>query len=644
MKDAVIRRAADHGRHAISCATSIMRKWVSSLGRTVIALNIGALALGLLVTDATAESKRVLMLSSFGRDFQPWSEYAKATRIELERQSPRYVDIQDYPLVTARTAEDDPEVVFVEYLRALYRKQPPDLIIAVGAPAALFVQRRRTELFPAVPMLLTAVDQRFVQQSALTENDTAVAVRIEVPPLFDNILRLLPETRTVVVTLGASPVERVWRTEMEKSLKPFENRIEVIYCNDFTFDELLRLAEAPPPHTAIFWTPLRVDAAGVTHEGDLPLKRLYAATKAPIFSYDDVFFNGETVGGPMLPTADVVRETTNAAIRLLSGERASDIKVSPIGYAAPKFDWRQLQRWNIDANLLPPGSSILFRQQSAFERYRWQIILFAAALLLQASLITGLLYERRLRHSAEAEAQRRMSELAHVNRQATAGELSSSITHELNQPLGAILANAETAELMLNARSPDLEEIRQIIADIRRDDVRASTIINHLRGLLKKSPLEFRPLDLGEVIRQVIEILETTARRRRIAIVYLPPAAALGIQGDALYLQQLLMNLIVNAMDAISESDGTKREIIIRVAPAGRYAEIVISDSGPGIPADKIERIFDPFFTTKPHGMGMGLSIVQTIVSAHSGRVSADNQSAGGGAVFRIQLPLVPLQ
>ena len=581
------------------------------------------------------------MLNSFGKDFRPWSEYAKAIRIELERQAPWHVDVDDYPLVTARTAEDDAEIVFVDYLRALYRRQPPDLIIAVGAPAVLFAQRRRAQLFANVPIVLAAVDERFAQQSA--GHDTAVTVRIDIPPLFDNILRLLPQTRTVIVTLGASPIERVWRAEMEKSLQSFADRINVIYCNDFSFEQLLQLASSPPPHAAILWTPLRVDAAGVTHEGDLPLKRLSAATKAPIFSYDDVFFTGETVGGPMLPTADVVREATGAAIRILSGQKASEIKIPSIGYAPPRFDWRQLQRWKIDEKLLPPGSHVVFRQQSVFERYRWQIILFAAVVLLQAALISGLLYERRLRRSAEMEAQQRMSELAHINRQVTAGELSSSITHELNQPLGAILANAETAELMLNAQSPDLGEIRQIIADIRRDDQRASAIISHLRSLLKKSAPEFKYLDLGEIIREVIEILDATARRRKIAIVHMPLATTLGIQGDALYLQQLLMNLIVNAMDAISESESTKREIVIRVASAERFAEIVISDTGPGVPADKIERIFDPFFTTKPQGMGMGLSIVQTIVNAHNGRVSADNQK-GGGAVFRIQLPLAPPQ
>jgi signal transduction histidine kinase len=160
-----------------------------------------------------------------------------------------------------------------------------------------------------------------------------------------------------------------------------------------------------------------------------------------------------------------------------------------------------------------------------------------------------------------------------------------------------------------------------------------------LRSMLKKAPLEFKQLDLGAIIREVIEILEKTASRSRIAIQYMPPATAIGIQGDAIHLQQVLMNLIVNAMDAISDAGCLKREVVIRLAPAGRFAEVTISDSGPGISADKIQRIFDPFFTTKQDGMGMGLSIVQTIVRAHNGRVSVDSQTTSG-AVFRLHLPI----
>lgn len=609
--------------------------------KTSIAWCCGALiALVMLIGNAAAQSKQVLILHSFGRDFRPWNDYAIGIRTELERQSTWPLDIQDYPIVTARSADDRTELAFAAYLHALYAAKAPDLIISIGAPAAAFLNRFRNELFASVPALLTAVDQRFLQQDTLTPADTAVAVKIELAPLFENILRLRPETKSVLVMLGNSPPEQLWLTEMRQSLRSFEDRIEVIYCNDKSFEDMLRLAAAPPPNSAIFWTQLRVDAAGVVHEGDHSLRRLDAVANAPIFSYDETFFRGEIVGGPMLSMRDIVRQAASVAVRILGGEQAGEIKTPPIGYAAPKYDWRQLQRWNISESRLPAGSIIYFREQSTWQKYRWQILVVAAALLLQASLITGLLYERTLRRTAEGDARELMLELAHMNRQATAGEMSSSITHELNQPLGAILANAETAELMLNAQSPDLKEIRQIIADIRRDDQRASSVITRLRSLLKGQPFELKSVDLNEVIIDVIKILSAPARTRGINLIRALSATTPQVRGDAIQLQQVVLNLIVNAMDSISEGTTGRCEIVAATAPAGRFAEISIADSGPGIPPGAMKKIFEPFFTTKQQGMGMGLSIVRKIVSAHGGRIEAANQPSGG-AVFRVYLPLV---
>ncbi len=156
-----------------------------------------------------AEPKGVMLLHSFGRDFKPWSEYAKSIREELVRQSPWPLDITDHSLVSARSADEDPEAAFVEYLRALFAKRPLDLIVSIGAPAAAFVQRHRQQLFAATPMVFTAVDQRRVQYSVLTSMDAVVALRINYLAAIENILRVLPDTKNVMVVVGTSPNRKV---------------------------------------------------------------------------------------------------------------------------------------------------------------------------------------------------------------------------------------------------------------------------------------------------------------------------------------------------------------------------------------------------------------------------------------------------
>jgi signal transduction histidine kinase len=298
-----------------------------------------------------------------------------------------------------------------------------------------------------------------------------------------------------------------------------------------------------------------------------------------------------------------------------------------------------MERWKVSESSLPAGSDIRFREQGLWEKYRWQSFTAVAIVLLQAGLIAGLLYERKKRQDAEVESMHRMSELAHVNRNSTAGELSSSIAHELNQPLGSILTNSETAELILSSQSPDLNEVREIIADIKRDDLRASEVIRRLRSFMKRTPFETKDVDLNVLLREVFDFLSVQAEARDVALYLKASPETLRVKGDPVQLQQVVINLIVNSMDAMAAKSYERTVTGRAEINGGRMAVISISDSGPGIPTAKLSQVFDPFFTTKEQGMGIGLSIARTIILAHHGHIWAEND-VGGGAVLRVSLPL----
>jgi signal transduction histidine kinase len=304
------------------------------------------------------------------------------------------------------------------------------------------------------------------------------------------------------------------------------------------------------------------------------------------------------------------------------------------------YDWRELKRWHIRQSELPPGSTVLFRELTAWERYRWQILIIATVLVLEAALIVRLLHDRRRRRRAEIDAHQRMAELAELNRRSTVGELSASIAHELTQPLSAISHNAEAAALILRAQAPDLSELTDIVAGITRDQRCATEVIKRLRNLVDKNPSEIREIDLNEAVREVFEFLSATAAARHINLSTSLAAQALQVSGDRMQLQQVILNLVINGIDSIEGSENGERKIIGRTALVDTAsAEVTIEDSGPGIPPDKAEQIFEPFFTSKAGGMGMGLSIARTIVESHRGRIWAENRS-GGGAIFRFRVPL----
>jgi signal transduction histidine kinase len=614
--------------------------WTLRLTRLANIWTAAALVLLVSIGESAAQPKEVLFLHSFGQNFQPWATWSREIRNELNRQSPWPLDIQQFSLVTARNGDPAAEPKFIAYLEALYARRRPDLIVALGAPAARFVQQHRADLFPATPMLLAAVEERRVEQSMLSEQDTVVGVRLDEPAVIQNILRLLPKTKAIVVIIGNSPAERFWVADLKRILAPLlANGVELIFYNERPFEEILKGVSSLPPHTAILFGQLWVDSAGAVYGDKEPLKRIYEVANAPIFSVDQSYFNGEVVGGPMWSPVEGARPTAAVAVRMLGGEKADGIKTPAIEFSAPKYDWRQLQRWSISESRLPPGGEILFRAPTGLEQYSWQISFIAAVILLQAGLISILLHEHRRRQHAEVQARQRMSELAHVNRFSTAGEWTASIAHEINQPLGSILANAETAQAILKSPSPDMVELNEIVDDIVRDDRRAGEIIRRTRSLLRKAPFELKDLDLNDTAREIVDFLSTLAVARKVELTGSITPNTLPILGDHIQLQQVILNLVLNGIDAMKDTPGENRVVGIRTSRVAEFAELSVSDRGPGIPEDKLKDIFEPFFTSKAEGMGMGLSIARTIIEAHHGQIWAKNRDHGGASV-RIRIPL----
>ena len=584
-----------------------------------------------------AEHKRVMLLHSFGQDFKPWSEYAKDIRAELKRQSPWPLDIIENSLVTARFSDEDPEAPFVEYLTALFAKRPLDVIVSIGAPAADFVQRHRRRLFPTTPMVLTAVDQRRVQYSNLTGNDVAVAVNINYLSAFENILQVLPDTKDVIVVVGTSPIEKFWKEAIGKQAAPLTNRIKLSWTDELPFEELLKQASALPPHTAIFWELMIVDAAGVVHEGNLPLERLHAVANAPIFSYDESFFGNGIVGGPLLKVADTSRLTATVAVRILNGEKAGDIKVSPVEFSAPRFDWGQMQRWGISEKNLPPGSEILFRDPTVWEQYRAHILAVTAAILIQAALIFWLLYEHWRRQRAEILARNTISELSHVNRMATAGQLSASIAHEVNQPLAGIVANAQAALRWLE--KANVGEVREGLKRIVSDGHRASDIITNLRAMFKSDVQEKTLVDINKLVLSVLALVRIDLQKHEIKLQTQLDDRIPQVLGNQVQLQQVISNLVMNAIESMGSLQTRALRIKTELSQSNTV-HVSIEDTGTGIKSSDVAQLFKPMFTTKARGMGMGLSICQSIIENHDGRIWV-SPGATGGSIFQFELPMI---
>jgi len=239
-----------------------------------------------------------------------------------------------------------------------------------------------------------------------------------------------------------------------------------------------------------------------------------------------------------------------------------------------------------------------------------------------------------VRSRAEEALRRVQAELAHVARVATLGELTASIAHEVNQPITATVINARATLRWLAARPPDLEEARRALARIVEDSLRAGGIIGRVRDLMRKAPPRAGRLDINDAIREVIQLARAEAVKNNVSVRTELADRLPFVTGDRAELQQVVLNLIVNAVEAMGTVADGPREMLIRSARAGLDVLVTVQDSGPGLPAEDPERIFESFYTTKPNGLGMGLSISRSIIEAHGGRLWA-SANAPRGAVFQ---------
>jgi signal transduction histidine kinase len=544
----------------------------------------------------------------------------------------------DYP----EFGGDDYVQTVATYLREKYKTIVPDVIVVGGNGALDFILKNRARLFPDVPVVHMGIEKDFVGGVTLPAGVYGVPVEYDAVGTIAQALKWHPQASRLVVVTGLLAEEKLWLDGFKKDIEQFHDRLKSVeYLTGLATDELRRRVGMLDHDTIIFTTGYYKDGTGRSFTPRQAASEIANAASVPVYGPYNTFVGVGVVGGKV-PTFLSMGKTAGSIVNhILAGRPVEELKLPQVMPTQLSVDWRQIERWGIDPKAVPADALVQFRAPGFWDQYRTPALIMLGIVLLQSALVGGLLIERRRRLEAENAADKHRFELAHASRLAVAGELTASIAHEINQPLGAIQSNVTAATLLLE-QGKTLEEIRPILEDIRRDNVRASEVIRQLRKLLEKHEVERKVIDLNDSLSDAQTVLRAEAQRRRVELRIRINDPKVEILGDRIQIQQILINLVLNAMDAVSgEADG-RRIVTVTAAHRGEVASVEVKDTGHGIETEDQDRLFESFFSTKPSGIGLGLSIVRTLVEAHLGKVWAENQ-ASGGAVFRVTFPSVTM-
>jgi signal transduction histidine kinase len=526
-----------------------------------------------------------------------------------------------------------------DFLRQKYASYRVDLIIAIAGSAIDFARTQAGELFPRVPVLCWGQANAVGDWSAGPPS-TGVVVELDPAANVRFILQAQPDTNHLVVIAGASAYDdRMLLRTVLRDLQAYDKRLRQTFLVGRSLEEVRQAVAQLPEHTAILYVSMHGDGAGNRLVNVDAMSSIAASANAPVYVMVASHLGAGAVGGVVGSQEAMTEAAAKVAVRILRGTPIEQLPTLHLPLV-PMVDWRQLQRFGIDESNLPPGTVVLYREASLWQTYRWRILGVAALCVGQALLILALLVQRARRHRAERAEKEQHRQLAYLSRLAMLGELTGTLAHEINQPLTAMLSNAQAARYLLEADTPDVGELRETIDDIVSDNHRAREVMGRLRGMLKRAEVQLQPVDLNEVVREVVELAHSDLVAHGVNVVLELEEGLPAVAADRVQLQQVLLNLVLNGCDAMEDVASGPKDLTVTSARRGEDNVVIgVRDRGTGIAQGDFERIFEPFFTSKREGLGLGLAICRTIANAHGGRLWATNNDLDRGATLHFMLP-----
>lgn len=459
---------------------------------------------------------------------------------------------------------------------------------------------------------------------------------------------LFPNYRKVYIFGGATPVDDYLYNLVKQKAGFFKNSHNFTFYSHLTFESTLNIARKISDSSLIVISSYIEDEEGLPFSTPEAVEIISSDTRVPVFTFYDTYIKkggtGGGIGGYVFSYYNVGKETGTAVKKIIKKENIKNIKINEKKFYRYIFDWRQLKKWNILDSKAIPANSIIYNKETDFiSEYGWYVAALLLFLLLQSVLIVYLVKlnrQQKIVAVQKAEVDHIMRNIIREDRMLTMVQLTASLAHELNQPLTSILYSAQAGKRFLMSEKLAPDQADEIFNNIIEDDKRAGQIINSVKSLMKLEKRDKEKVNLNTVIKETVEIFRSEAIKQNIHLTINLESTPVFIFGDKIQLQQVILNFMFNAVNAIKNSSNVTKLLEINLLLNKDFVTVSVRDNGPGIDENIIKNIFRPFITNNSEGFGIGLSVSRSIIENHDGEIWAENKP-DGGAEFSFKLKVI---
>lgn len=536
----------------------------------------------------------------------------------------------------------------VEMYNQKYNDDGIDLIIAVGPGILPFLKKAGLKMLKNSPLILVDI---FTSQADSIDNTSQVnSLPIYLKynyfnKAFNKICELFPDRRSIFCVNGNGGLDNYYKSVLKASQENYRGTHKFIDITGISIDSTLRKISNLPPESIVVIVSYSEDINGLPFTTPEAANLISKISKVPFFILGSDSFpkDGGAIGGYVINYTNVGREFGKAANQIIRGTDPKSIKVNLPDFYQYIFDWRELKRWNlVDSKAIPEQSTFLNQQYSFFSEYKWYILGVVVFIAFQTLIIIYLVRAYRTQKNVRQqilENQEILNKIVREDRLSKMTVLTASLSHELNQPLTAILSCAQAGMRFLDSEKMDREQLKEIFENIIEDDKRAGGIIGGVRSLMKLEIREKENVMVNSLVNETLDIMRNEISRHGIKIITNLDDSPIYVLADKIQLQQVLLNFLRNSIDAMEKSNPDDKKIEVVMKLVDDSVTVSVRDSGPGIDKNILVKIFKPFVTMGKTGFGIGLAVSHSIIQDHKGEIWAKNMPGGGAELsFRLKV------